>query len=68
MSESRFHHYSASPFVQMKQPVNDNDPLRIIDHELFTKPDAVAMMLKNERLMSNFSNVMGSIVITAWKA
>jgi len=68
ISKSRFHPYSASPFMQMKQPANDNDPLRVIDHELFTKPDVVAMMMKNERLMSSFSNVMGSIVITAWKA
>ncbi|PWW02749.1 methyltransferase family protein [Paenibacillus cellulosilyticus] len=68
LSKSSFHHYSASHFVQIKQPVSDNDPLRVIDHELFTKPDAVAMMMKNERLMSSFANVMGSIVITAWKA
>ncbi|KRE45487.1 class I SAM-dependent methyltransferase [Paenibacillus sp. Soil522] len=68
MSKSRFHQYSASHFLQMKQLANDNDPLQVIDHELFTKPDVVAMMMKNERLMSNFSNVMGSIVITAWKA
>ncbi|MWC30509.1 class I SAM-dependent methyltransferase [Paenibacillus sp. MMS18-CY102] len=68
MSKSKFYHYTASHFVQIKQPANDNDPLRVIDPELFSKPDAVAMMLKNERLMSNFSTVMGSIVITAWKA
>lgn len=68
MSKSKFHKYSASPFSQMKQMTNDHDPLRVIDHELFTKPDVVAMMMKNERLMSSFSNVMGSIVITAWKA
>ncbi|EFM12296.1 Methyltransferase type 11 [Paenibacillus curdlanolyticus YK9] len=68
LSKSRFDHYSASPFMQIKQPANDNDPLRVIDHELFAKPDAVAMMMKNERLMSSFSTVMGSIVITAWKA
>ncbi|MFF2089508.1 class I SAM-dependent methyltransferase [Paenibacillus sp. NPDC058174] len=68
MSNSRFHKYSASAFSKIKQQANDNDSLRIIDHELFTKPDAVAMMMKNERLMSKFSNVMGSTVITAWKA
>ncbi|GMK41445.1 methyltransferase [Paenibacillus sp. CCS19] len=68
ISQSKFQHYSSSQFVQIKQPVSDNDPLRVIDHELFTKPDAVAMMMKNERLMSSFSNVMGSIVITASKA
>ncbi|WP_246070384.1 class I SAM-dependent methyltransferase [Paenibacillus kobensis] len=67
ISKSKFHHYSASPFTLIKQPANDNDPLRVIDHELFTKPDAVGMMMKNERLMSSFSKVMGSIVITAWK-
>ncbi|MFF2479686.1 class I SAM-dependent methyltransferase [Paenibacillus sp. NPDC058071] len=67
MSKSKFHKYSASHFSQMKQLANDNDPLRVIDHELFTNSDVVAMMMKNERLMSNFSNVMGSIVITAWK-
>ncbi|WP_042161464.1 class I SAM-dependent methyltransferase [Paenibacillus gorillae] len=68
LSLSRFHKYSTSPFTKMKQLVTDNDPLRVIEHELFTKPDAVAMMMKNERLMSSFSNLMGSIVITAWKA
>lgn len=68
MSNSSFHKYSVSHFSQMKQLAGDNDPLRVIDHELFTKPDVVAMMLKNERLMSSFSNVMGSVVITAWKA
>ncbi|MBD3919074.1 class I SAM-dependent methyltransferase [Paenibacillus sp. PR3] len=67
IGKSGFHHYSASHFVQIKQPTNDNDPLRVMDHELFTKPDVVAMMKQNERLMSTFSNVMGSIVITAWK-
>ncbi|GGG70312.1 class I SAM-dependent methyltransferase [Paenibacillus radicis (ex Gao et al. 2016)] len=68
MSKSGFHKYSASHFTQMKQLANDNDPFQVIDHELFTKPDIVAMMMKNERLMSKFANVMGSIVITAWKA
>lgn len=68
ISKSKFHHYSASHFVQIKQPVGDNDPLRVIDHELFKKPDVVSMMMKNERLMSSFSKVMGSTVITAWKA
>ncbi|WP_127566104.1 class I SAM-dependent methyltransferase [Paenibacillus xylaniclasticus] len=67
LSQSRFHHYSASPFQPLNQPTSDNDPLRIVDHELFSKPDAIAMMMTNERLMDSFSNVMGSIVITAWK-
>ncbi|WP_336787308.1 class I SAM-dependent methyltransferase [Paenibacillus sp. MMO-177] len=68
MSKSRFQKYSASHFSQINQPADDNDPLRVIDHELFKKPDAVAMMMKNERLLSNFSKIMGSVVITAWKA
>jgi len=68
ISNSRFHHYSASQFMQMKQPMSDHDPLRVIDPELFTKPEVVAMMMKNERLMSSFAKVMVSIVITAWKA
>ncbi|WP_201008027.1 class I SAM-dependent methyltransferase [Paenibacillus glycanilyticus] len=67
MSKSKFNKHSASPFLQMKQLAGDDDPLRVIDHELFTKPDVIAMMMTNERLLSNFSNVMGSVVITAWK-
>lgn len=67
MRKSGFHKCSVSPFSQMKQPTDDHDPLRVIDHELFTKPDAVAMMMKNERLMSSFAKLMGSVVITAWK-
>ncbi|NIK71896.1 MULTISPECIES: class I SAM-dependent methyltransferase [unclassified Paenibacillus] len=68
LSRSRFSKYSVSSFSQMKQTAIDNDPLRIINHELFAKPAIVAMMMKNERLMSSFSSMMGSIVMTAWKA
>ncbi|GLX71168.1 class I SAM-dependent methyltransferase [Paenibacillus glycanilyticus] len=67
LSTSKFHKYSATPFSQLKQQASDNDPLRLVDHELFSKPDAVAMMMTNERLMTSFSKLMGSVVITAWK-
>ncbi|QAY66547.1 class I SAM-dependent methyltransferase [Paenibacillus protaetiae] len=67
MRKSGFHQCSASRFSKLKKTANDNDPFRVIDHELFAKPDAVAMMMNNERLMSKYSRVMGSVVITARK-
>lgn len=67
LRKSPFRRCTVSSFSRMKQTA-DNDSFRIIDPDLFLKQDAVAMMLENERLINGFSNVMGSIIITAWKA
>lgn len=65
---SRFRKLTVSRFASMKQQSTDIDPFQVIEPELLLNQDILKMMIKNERLMNRFSNVMGGIVITAWNS
>jgi ubiquinone/menaquinone biosynthesis C-methylase UbiE len=68
LRKSHFRKVSVSRLASMtQQSTTDNDPYQVIEPDLMLDQHTLNMIMENERLMNRFSNVMGGIVITAWK-